>query len=207
MSKSSKLLLGLLLITWVAAMFFWALYRKERDAKVAAQEMAVTSTAQIEGMQTELAAIREMVSQLYEAKLNVPSTDSQLSGSVSELKQQLTQLLQSNNSHPADRSAASNPALPEAESLVRQQGISQLVTSLTTQEARVAAARVKLDEQITALNITDDIALVETAVALKLPSFRSFWPYFEARKQLEEDLNIAELLKRKLRIEEFEAAR
>lgn len=188
-------------------MFFWALYRKERDARVAAQEMAATSTVQIEGMQTELAAIREMISQLYEAKLIVPSTDPQLSRSVSELKQQLTQLLQSNNSHLADRSAASNPASPEAESLVRQQAISQLVTSLTTQEARVAAARVKLDEQITALNITDEIALVETSVALKLPSLRSFWPYFEARKQLEEDLNIAELLKRKLRIEEFEAAR
>jgi len=188
-------------------MSFWALYRKEHDAKVAAQDMATTSTAQIEGMQAELAAIREMISQLYEAKLIVPSTDPQLSGSLSELKQQLTQLLQSNNSHLADSSVASNSASLEAESLAQPRAIALLVTSVTTQEARVAAARVKLDEQITALNITDEIALVETSVALKLPSLRSFWPYFEARKQLEEDLNIAELLRRKLRIEEFEAAR
>lgn len=77
--------------------------------------------------------------------------------------------------------------------------ISALEVALNDQQLKVAAAKRKLEEQITTLQVPDDVIPLNPETGLALPSLRQYWPYLEAKRDIDNAERAIESLQRRLR--------
>ena len=120
---------------------------------------------------------------------------------VAELRSNATELVQA---LVAMREAPEAPHIPEH---VERAQISLAVFEKHLEEARQAAAKAndRAKDLLLSLNIPPDVASTNPDRALASVELRHFWPYFEARKELETQNNLVERLKVRMLQERVEA--
>ena len=66
------------------------------------------------------------------------------------------------------------------------------------EQQRCDAMKQKVTALLLSLKVPDDVVSIPTAKALETPSLQAYWPYFEAKKELEPLQRIVESLKIRL---------
>ena len=211
MSNPIRTLTILLVCSLVIVTCLLAMYRHESDsAKIAKQDLAELKI-RLEGIDGELAAIKEQFNQLHDGNaaaqlITVPTPPAD----QSEVIRQMAQLDAPHSnvlSSVQNLGDAIRPSISlEKVLLGQQQAIAEIRTQSAAQEEKVAAVKSKLNTWSRSLNISDEVAALDASTALKTSELANYWPYFEAKKELEEMLGFTRTLKRKLQIEELDMA-
>lgn len=131
-----------------------------------------------------------------------------LRGEVGVLRRQLAE---------AARAAATQRATPiatELESPAQTQpagseqmaaSVAELTAQLTAQKKKLVAARQKVADLASTLGIPQDISSLDSTAALEREDLRSYWPYFEAKRNSEWQARFTQLLDFKIASEQIEA--
>lgn len=187
------------------------LYRRGTAAIASAERENSEVKAQLDSIAGELAAIKDQLSQLNNRsaatrEIFLPSTSTGQSNALNQVAEMIVQmsntlaLVQSLNTTPQANIS------PEKELIGRQQVFAVLSNHVTAQEQKVAETKSKLMDWAASLKIPDEVATQDPSTALKTPSLANYWPYFEAKLELDEASDYARLMKRKAQIEQLEIA-
>ncbi len=84
--------------------------------------------------------------------------------------------------------------------------ISVLEVALNDHQQKVAAARRRIEEQRTTLQVPDDVIPLNPETGLALASLRQYWPYLEAKRDLDNAERAVESLQRRLRQQRIDAS-
>jgi vacuolar-type H+-ATPase subunit I/STV1 len=95
---------------------------------------------------------------------------------------------------------------PEQKLKQREASIAALEAALRDQQQQAAAAKKAMDDLRVSLQVPEDVVALEPATGLALESLRQYWPYLEAKKNLQTAEQAAESLQRRLRQQRAEAA-
>ena len=210
MTNAAKPLALLLALTLVVLICLVAMYLQASESEAIARHEAGKLETRLESLETELAAVKEFLNQtrgddqgvrLTNNAQGTPTDPSELLQRVVQLEaQQLSTLTVMQNS-----GSATAPMLSSGKALAeRQLALAALSARATAQDEKVAAAKAKLKEWLKALNVPDNIAALDNSTGMAKPSLVNYWPYFEAKQELEEALDFARLLKRKIQLEELD---
>ena len=208
MTNAAKPLALLLAATLAVVICLLAMYRHAKESAATAKNEAAEMATRLESLENELAAIKESINQRQDADFAVRLLNTRATpAGLSEMMQRVAQLESQQSNillflQHSDNAAIS--AIPPEKAHVGQQAITALSMRAAAQEEKVAAAKVKLKEQMNLLNVTDNVAALDSSTALGTPSLVNYWPYFEAKQELEEALDFARLLKRKIQLEELD---
>ena len=99
---------------------------------------------------------------------------------------------------------ARRPESPEEIQRQRNERIQVLESQLAEQQRKVESANQKVEELRTSLNVPDDVAALDNDKALDLPSLKTYWPYFEARREKDLVRRLAEILRMKVAAEKLD---
>jgi hypothetical protein len=167
---------------------------------------------QIDTCATTMAELQASVQQLRNARRDLPagrpasgsntvSSDLAWVRALSELS-----LAQSNTALVVERllkstSDVKTPETPE-QAMKRRHA---LEASATEEQQRCDDMKQKVTELLFSLKVPDEVATTPTSKALEMPSLQAYWPYFEAKRELEPMQRILESLKARLAQERIHA--
>ena len=199
MSNEAKVRIGLLGCSFALLVCLVAMYRQGASAK---QELAGLST-RVESLVSELAILRERLDQQSQENA---ATQEMFSRPDMVRRLAYLEAQQSNVTAHIQSSANSSQSGISYETTLKgqQQALAELKTQVIAQEQKAAATKAKLEDWRRSLDVSDEMVVLEASVALKSPGLANYWPYFEAKRELEEAIDLTQLLKRKLQIEEFD---
>lgn len=181
------------------------LYRHERNSAKRAKQEAAELNSRLENIANELAAIQEQVVQLRDEHVAAKSTADYPPTINQTARNETTQ--SSSGSSVQNVSAVPQVVIsPERVLRGQQQAIAELRIKTSAQDEKVKIAKAKLTDWQRSLNISDEIAVLDSSAALKAPELVNYWAYFEAKRELEEALDFNRVLKRKVQIEELDMA-
>jgi hypothetical protein len=127
-----------------------------------------------------------------------------LRGEVTVLRNQLAEAVRP-GSAPKLASKTGQLEPPVEPEVRRKPGLAALDAHLTAQEQKLEAAKQKVAGLLTALSIPQDVSKLETATGLGREDLKPYWPYFEAKKGLEEEERYAQILRMKVRFDHLDA--
>ena len=211
MSNPARTSIILIVCSLVIAASVLGLYRRDTAAITSAKRETAEVKVQLVSIAGELAAIKDQLSQLNNGsaatrEISLPSTSTGQSNALDHVSEMIVQmsntlaLVQTLNTTPQANIS------PEKELIGRQQAFAELSNLVTAQEQKVAETKSKLMDWAASLKIPDEVATQDPSTALKTPSLANYWPYFEAKIELEEVSDYARLMKRKAQIEKLEIA-
>jgi len=83
----------------------------------------------------------------------------------------------------------------------REASLAALEAALKDQQQRAATAKRTMEELRVSLEVPADVVTLEPATGLAVESLRQYWPYLEAKKDLQAAEQVVESLERRLRQE------
>lgn len=108
-------------------------------------------------------------------------------------------LSQSNTAIVIERLLRATAGIQATESIEQaQKRLQALEASAVEEQQRCDAMKQKVNALLLSLKVPDDVASIPAAKALESPSLQAYWPYFEAKKELEPMQRILESLKIRL---------
>ena len=73
---------------------------------------------------------------------------------------------------------------------VQEPDLAPDTAQIEAQEQKVEAAKQKVKRLLSALNVPEEASQMDSAAALDTVSLKQYWPYFEAKKELEEAVSL-----------------
>lgn len=127
-----------------------------------------------------------------------------LRGEVTVLRRQLAEAAKPGS---APKSASKTGQLePLAQPEARPKpDLAALDAHLSAQEQKLEAAKQKIAGLLAALSVPQEVSRLETATGLGREDLKPYWPYFEAKKGLEEEERYAQILRMKVRFDHLDA--
>ncbi len=163
--------------------------------------------------QSALERLRQECAQLQQAGMERDARIAELQTrienqqrTVATLAQSATPLAPEPQSTPGKQSSQESPP-PESAELKRQRAaaaLDALKAACLEQSNRLAAARSAFYSLATRMSVPADIAGMSPAKGLEAPSLRPYWPFFEARKELDFQQTMADRLRLRTLSEELE---
>jgi len=127
-----------------------------------------------------------------------------LRGEVTVLRNQLAEAVKA-GSAPKLASKTGQLEPPVESEAGRKPGLAALDAHLTAQEQKLEAAKQKIAGLLATLSIPQDVSKLEAATGLGREDLKPYWPYFEAKKGLEEEERYAQILRMKVRFDHLDA--
>ena len=164
----------------------------------------ISQQAQVRRLVAEGTVLREQLAQAVSAQekhdpvatAEGPARDSsqeqfrellRLRGEVGVLRGQLAEAAKP---HSVGRLAAKEGELAPQPQPVQEPDLAPDTAQIEAQEQKVEAAKQKVKRLLSALNVPEEASQMDSAAALDTASLKQYWPYFEAKKELEEAVSL-----------------
>jgi hypothetical protein len=209
MTKLEKVL-GLFLTCVLVAVFcLIVMLRRSRESVEAAGRESAELRVQSEDLETKLAALRgefgrqQAVQPVVGLIAGQPLTNdfAELSGRMDQLAAQQSNILASLQNLSTTISLIETPTQKHQN---YQHAVTALSAKAAKQEGKMDSARLKLEQLMTSLNVSDDVAALDDDMGLSIPSLRAYWPYFETRKEWLWAQRNAKIIRMKLQMSEID---
>ena len=83
--------------------------------------------------------------------------------------------------------------------------LATLDAHLTAQEQKLDTLKQKVTSLLATLSVPQEVSKLEPAAGLGREDLKPYWPYFEAKKGLEEEERYAQILRMKVRFDHLDA--
>jgi hypothetical protein len=194
---------------------------------LALTSLALWQQARIKALTAESAGLREQLAEAMPAreeserllklqgKRGEGSGDSpqpellRLRGEVGVLRRQLDEAVRAAVTQRATPNTTELGPVAQTQAAGSEQtaaAMAQLTAQLTAQKEKLVAARQKVADLAGTLGIPQDISSLDASAALGREDFRSYWPYFEAKRDSEETERFNRLLELKIVVEQVDAS-
>jgi hypothetical protein len=205
-----KMFKGVAVVVPVLALSSLALWQQARIKALTAE------SAGLREQLAEAASAREESEQLLklQGKSGEGSGDSpqpellRLRGEVGVLRRQLDEAVRATVTQRATPNTAevgSAAQTPPAGSEEMTAAVAQLTGRLTAQKEELGAAKQKVGDLAATLGIPEDVLSLDVTEALGRQDLRSYWPYFEAKRNFEEEEKFTRVLEYKVASEQTDA--
>jgi hypothetical protein len=164
----------------------------------------ISQQAQVRGLVAEGTVLREQLAQAVSARekhdpvatAEGPSQDSsqeqfrelmRLRGEVGVLRGQLAEAAKP---HSVGRLAAKEGELARQLQPLQEPDQAPDSAQIEAQEQKVEAAKQEVKRLLSALNVPEKASQMDSAAGLDTTSLKQYWPYFEAKKELEQAVSL-----------------
>ncbi len=168
--------------------------RAELHTQLEARDLAVSD------LQREIGNLRAIVTASSKPRAGTRTSSS--SDAELKLRRQVAELTASQSNALAQVESLRAGVVASASAVearrVSDAALAALETSANEAEQNAEVARQKEEELLTTLNVPAEVSAMDATTALTMPNLQPYWPYFEAKRQQDNLLRNAEVLRLRL---------